>query len=169
MALAFFLCFRAAASADTVYLTQEDFLAEAFGKPAPAPAYVWIDPPLAERMQAVLGHQPQGLRVRYWARGARSAWVLEAIGKERPITTGFVVDHGRIERVRVLVYRESRGAEVRHGAFTRQFEGATLNADLKLDRHIDGISGATLSVRALTRLARLALVLDAARQTPTPP
>jgi hypothetical protein len=31
----------------------------------------------------------------------------------------------------------------------------------ELDRNIDGISGATLSVRALTRLARVALLLDA--------
>ena len=38
-------------------------------------------------------------------------------------------------------------------------DGATVDADYRLDRYIDGISGATLSVDALTRLGRLALYL----------
>ena len=62
--------------------------------------------------------------------------------------------------VRVLIYRESRGWEVKYPAFTDQFRGARLTSDGKLDQSIDGISGATLSVHALTRLARLALLLD---------
>jgi hypothetical protein len=166
MLVALALCLPGPVRPDTVYLSQDAFLAQAFDGDVPSPAYVWIDAPLAARMKAVLGAEPAALRVRHWARGPRSAWVLDAVGKERPITTGIVVDGGGIERIRVLVYRESRGAEVRHGAFTRQFEGARLAPDLALDRDIAGISGATLSVRALQRLARLALVLDAARQTP---
>jgi hypothetical protein len=59
----------------------------------------------------------------------------------------------------VLIFRESRGWEVRHDFFTDQFKGVTLNDDRELDLPIDNISGATLSVRALTRLARLALYL----------
>ena len=65
----------------------------------------------------------------------------------------------RVERVKVLVYRESRGWEVRHDFFTTQFTGATLQANERLDRPIDGISGATLSVRAVTRLTEIALLL----------
>ena len=98
-------------------------------------------------------------RIRYWADATRTAWILEEIGKVRPITTGYVVKSGQIERVAVLIYRESRGWEVRHKFFTDQFVGATVDADYRLDRYIDGISGATLSVDALTRLGRLALYL----------
>ncbi|MCP4949490.1 MAG: FMN-binding protein [Aestuariibacter sp.] len=36
---------------------------------------------------------------------------------------------------------------------------SVLNSRFKLDRQIDGITGATLSVRAVTRLARMALYL----------
>jgi uncharacterized protein with FMN-binding domain len=86
---------------------------------------------------------------------------LEEIGKEQPITTGIVVEDGKIDQVKVLVFRESRGFEVRYPFFTDQFRGATLREGLDLDREIDGISGATLSVRALTKLARLALLLHA--------
>ena len=87
--------------------------------------------------------------------------VTDEIGKYRPIT--FMVAMGVDFRVRgaaVLVYRESRGWEVRHDFFTNQFNGARLTERGKLDRPIDGISGATLSVGALVRLARLALYLD---------
>ena len=77
----------------------------------------------------------------------------------KPITTGFVIDNGQIERVAILIYRESRGWEVRYPFFTDQFIGAVVDGDYRLDRSIDGISGATLSVVALTRLRRLALYL----------
>ena len=101
-----------------------------------------------------------GLRVRYWREDRRTAWVLDEIGKDKPITTGFVIKQGRIERVRVLIFRESRGWEVRHSFFTDQFRDARLTEDRNLDRDIDGISGATLSVRAMKKLAALALYLD---------
>ena len=55
----------------------------------------------------ILGHSYKSSRVRYWKSGKKTAWVLEEIGKTRPITTGFVVDGGKIHMVRVLVYRES--------------------------------------------------------------
>ena len=50
--------------------------------------------------------------------------------------------------------------EVRYDSFARQFTDTKLLTDtLELDRNIDNISGATLSVRAVTKLARLALLL----------
>jgi Na+-transporting NADH:ubiquinone oxidoreductase subunit NqrC len=48
---------------------------------------------------------------------------------------------------------------VRYPFFTDQFNGLQLDENNRLQRKIDGISGATLSVNALTRLARLALHL----------
>ena len=106
-----------------------------------------------------MAHAKGAWRIIYWADESRSAWILEEIGKVKPITTGYVVNRGKIERVAVLIYRESRGWEVRHKFFTDQFIGATVDGDYRLDRGIDGISGATLSVDALTRLGRLALYL----------
>ncbi|WP_069472977.1 FMN-binding protein [Candidatus Marithrix sp. Canyon 246] len=72
-------------------------------------------------------------------------WILEEIGKKKPITTGIVINKGRIERFKVLIFRETRGWEVCYPFFTNQFKGNSLNNF----SHIDGISGATLSVRAL--------------------
>jgi hypothetical protein len=70
-----------------------------------------------------------------------------------------VINDSRIESVNVLIFRESRGWEVRYPFFTDQFSDATLEENNQLDRHIDGISGATLSVKAMEKMARLALLL----------
>jgi len=148
-----------------VYLAPEKFLAESFGGNVPKPSVLWISGETRKAVEKILGHSAGALRVRYWSQDERTAWILEEIGKTEPITTGIVVDKGAIARISVLIYRESRGWEVRYPFFTDQFKGAMLNSMHELDRNIDGISGATLSVRALTRLARVALLLDAkARQ-----
>ena len=58
-----------------------------------------------------------------------------------------------------MTYRENRGGEVATPSFTDQFNGAALRVDNTLNTNIDGISGATMSVHALTRLANMALFL----------
>jgi Na+-translocating ferredoxin:NAD+ oxidoreductase RnfG subunit len=86
--------------------------------------------------------------------------ILDEIGKTQAITTGFVVSGGRIEQVKVLTYRESIGSEVRRTSFTNQFKGASLEESGKLSKRINNIAGATLSVRAVTEMARVALYLE---------
>jgi hypothetical protein len=152
-------CARFAIAQDT-YMEPEAFLEETFPDGVPEPDVVWLIGDIKTDVDQIMGHPLGELRVRYWHKDHRSAWILEEIGKEEPITTGIVVHQGKIEHIQVLIYRESRGWEVRHDFFTRQFEGAELRSDGELDRTIDNISGATLSVRALTKLARLALYLD---------
>lgn len=138
----------------------ERFVAEALENEAPKPRLLWLTRDLATGASRILGHAPPQLRQRYWGDEARTVWVLEEVGKEEPITAGFVVEGGRIKQARVLIYRESRGGEIRYPAFLKQYDGVALTADHYLDRSIDGISGATLSVRAMERMARLALYFN---------
>lgn len=154
-------CALPAQGREEVYLPPEQFLAEALGSPAPKPEVLWLARDVATQAARILGHAPSQLRQRYWSAGGKTVWILEEIGKEEPITAGFVVEAGRIVQARVLVYRESRGGEIRYPAFLKQYAGVGLTADGRLDRSIDGISGATLSVRAMERMARLALYFDA--------
>ena len=135
------------------------FLGETLGKP-PAAELLWLVGDLQPAVRTILEHDYPAARVRYWRSGTRTVWVLDEIGKEMPITVGIAINDGAVERVKVLVYRESRGWEVKSPAFTAQFFGAKLDGGKKLDKQIDGISGATLSVRALSRLTRLALLFD---------
>lgn len=142
------------------YQTPDDFIKEVFSGKVPATHTLWLTADLDKEIRQILGHAYHQKRIRYWRDSDRSAWVLEEIGKEELITTGIVVKAQEIELVRVLIYRESRGGEVRYPRFTDQFRGARLQAGNRLDRGIDGISGATMSVDALTRLARAALYFD---------
>ena len=153
------LALAAAAVHGEVYQEPGAFIAEVFGS-TPAPRVLWLTKELQAQAEAILGHPPAQLRQRYWSVGEKSVWVLEETGKEELITAGFVVVDGRIEHVRVLVYRESRGQEVRQASFLRQFRSVKLTQGNRLDREIDGIVGATLSVGAMERMARLALLFD---------
>lgn len=143
-----------------VYQQPDEFIDQAFDNNPPKAKVLWLNKDLKNQMAEILSHSYKGLRIRYWQQDKKSAWILEEIGKEKPITTGFIVNQGRIERVKVLIFRESRGWEVRHDFFTNQFIQAKLNTERQLDKNIDNVSGATLSVRAVSKLARIALLLD---------
>ena len=158
LALVLGLC-AAAQALGEVYQTPEAFVAEVFGK-VPAPRVLWLSREVQAGAAATLDHPPANLRQRYWSDDTKSVWILEEIGKEELITAGFVISQGRIDHVRVLAYRESRGQEVRDPSFLKQFAGASLANRDRLDRGIDGISGATLSVHAMERMARLALYFE---------
>jgi len=121
---------------------------------------LWVSPEQRRDIEKILGHSFPALRIRYWGEGSKTVWIFEEIGKELPIQVGIIIDSRQIQSLHVMTFRESRGGEVRYPFFTSQFQGAQLlneSSNLELDRDIDGLTGATLSVNALTRLARLAL------------
>ena len=140
-----------------VYQEPDVFLEEVFQGKVPEVRKLWIQGELRPEIRNILGHDLGALRVSYWQRDKRTAWILEEIGKTLPITVGIVVNDNNIEQVKILIFRETRGWEVRYPFFTDQFNGRTLADDGELDEEIDGISGATLSVSAVKRLAALAL------------
>jgi len=144
---------------DQPFQSQQDYIQEMLGE-LPKSDVFWLTDADKQVIEQILSHSFSKIRLRYWSGENQSVWVLDEIGKEMPITVGIHVKQQQIANLRVLVYRESRGDEVRHGFFTDQFKQAKLNQELQLDQHIDGITGATLSVRALSKLARIALYLD---------
>jgi hypothetical protein len=153
-----------AARAET-YKSPEAFVREAAARASPGapvePGALFLTRALQGEVAEVLGHPYKSLRVRYWRVADETIWVLDEIGKEEDITIGFAVRDAEIRRTEVLEFRESRGWEIRFPSFTRQFLGAGHDPGGDLDRPVDGITGATLSVGAYHRLARLALLLHA--------
>lgn len=137
---------RAGESLWTTYQTPEAFVMEAFRGNPPPPKVI---------------NGPNG-PVHYWRANGRTAWVLDDLGKQgyQLTTAGFIVKGGAIELAKVLVYRESRGEQVAEPSFLQKFLGARLSGG-QLDRAIDNISGATLSVQMMQRMARTVLTLDA--------
>lgn len=79
------------------------------------------------------------------------AEVGNVIGKSEPIT--FLVAIGpddRLKDVDILVYREPRGGEVAYEAWRKQFRGKTAADSVRVGKSIRSISGATISVHAVT-------------------
>jgi FMN-binding protein len=143
-----------------VYLEPEIFLDQVFSNNPPKSDKIWITKKIKTDIHNILGHDLGVLRLRFWDDKSKRAWILEEIGRDKPITVGLVTANGKIEQINVLIFRESRGWEVKYPFFTNQYKQASLLTGNQLDRKIDGISGATLSVNAVTKLARLALYLD---------
>ena len=148
MMLATALSLPALTYAATVYETQAEFLERAFSGSPPEPRIVWLSGEKKTAVRQLLGHDYAALRLRYWCQGGRSAWILEEIGKELPITVGIVVENSYIRSLNVMTYRENRGGEVATPAFNDQFNGAAQEAEHTHEATIDGNTGATLSVQA---------------------
>lgn len=145
-------------AAEIIHQAPAEFLDE--NLPGCQQKALWLKADMKKEVESVLDHSFAGVRVRYCTAAGKTAWILDEIGKTEPITTGVVVDGGTVEQVRVLVFRESRGGEVHREVFTQQYQQAVLGEKNRLDRNIDGITGATLSVNAVNRQVRLALLLD---------
>lgn len=163
-------------AAKGVYLTVPAFLEQSFGTTSPELHAHWLADQDKRRAKEIFNRDYAGLRVRYWRSGDRTAWIFDEIGKTQPITIGVLIAEHQIKNISILEFRESRGGEVRHPFFTSQFVGLSLrrqdserdnrdnkvevNSTAELDGTIDGITGATLSVRAVTRVAKFALYLS---------
>jgi len=154
------LLFLQPVMAKGVYQTPLAFLDQTFSGDVPSASSIWLTAQKKQVISAILQHSPSFIRVKYWQHESKTAWILSEVGKEKPITVGVVIDDGKIQQLKVLTFRESRGWEVKHSFFTRQFDHAGLDQEQHLDKSIDGISGATLSVRALKKIARIALYLE---------
>ncbi len=88
------------------------------------------------------------------------AVVLDEIGKSEPIT--FMVGMSpasNVTEVVVMIFRESRGWEVKEKRFLRQFRGKTAKDPIRINQDILNYSGATLSSKAVARGVKRALLL----------
>lgn len=152
---------NANATAKGVYQTPKDFISSAFSGQMSEGKVLWLTSEDKAAIAEILQHNYNMMRIRYWQLSDETVWILDEIGKEKPITIGVHIKDRKINHFKVLTFRESRGDEVRHDFYAKQFINAKLEDDNQLSQHIDGITGATLSVRATTKIARVALWLDA--------
>jgi len=94
-----------------------------------------------------------------WKGGVRLGWAFIDVHVVRTLTQGLLVvlePDGSVRSVRVLAFHEPEEYVPRPGWF-RQFEGQKLTPRLRLNRDIHGVTGATLSSRAVTRSVRRCL------------
>lgn len=149
-----------------VYLTPDQALREAFPDADTVRTEVHaLTADLKGRAERRLGWriEESEVRVHLGYRGGQClgyAVIAEQVGLYRPIT--FLVKvglDGRVEDVWIMVYRESRGGEIKRKRFLSQYEGKGAKDPIRLNRDIIGITGATLSVRAVSAGVKRAVTL----------
>ena len=158
-----------------VYMTAEEAQAKIFPTLASTRLEVKaVSTALKEQAEAQLGRRfaEDSLRVHLLYDAADRllgyALVTEEIGKYRPITFMVGVDpQFKVEGAAVLIYRESRGGEVRRSRFLRQYRGKSSADPIRINRDIVNISGATMSVQALNFSVRKLLYLTQALYAPS--
>ena len=111
-------------------------------------------------VQIPMGDKYKKRIFKYWKTNEKTVWILNSIGKYKPITAAFIVKECKINSAHVLIYREQHGYEIKYPSFLSQFNNLKVNNEFRLTRNIDNISGATLSVHSMDRMARTALILD---------
>ena len=88
------------------------------------------------------------------------ALVQNTIGKHKPMTYMVGLNgQGHVSDIELLVFRESRGSEIRQKRFNAQYEGKTVSDPVRLNKDIINISGATMSVRSMSAGIKRVLVL----------
>ena len=90
------------------------------------------------------------------------AIITEEIGKFHPYTFIVSVDlEGKIDKIAILVYRESRGSEIAKKRFLYQFKGKSLKNKIRINRDVINISGATMSVVTMCKgVKKILAVID---------
>ena len=80
------------------------------------------------------------------------AYLDNVKGKSQPITYAvFFNRQGKVQGSHIIKYREPIGGEVSNQYWLNQFFGKSWESGYKIGSDIDGISGATISVNAVTR------------------
>lgn len=163
MRIAAGICLAAALELTAGEAPVDGFIAAQFDTPV-APSSLAVTGAVSRLCAEVLGRSYPRESILHCGDAEKTVWILAAQGKHGLIAAGFVVKDGRIRETSVLEDREQRGRPIRARRFLRQFEGVGLRESTRLDRKIDGITGATVSSDAMEKMARLALRLDALMQ-----
>ena len=93
----------------------------------------------------------------YWTISQRDTTIAYAfldnvIGKSMPITFMVILNiDGNIINANVIKYREAYGSEVGNKGWLQQFINFNNNSDYSSGKDIDGISGATISVKSMSK------------------
>ncbi len=119
----------------------------------------------AQLAEALEGKPLPGNPLIYTAKKAGTvqgyALVLDEVGKHKPITFMIgVTPEGAVQDALVMVFRETRGWEIRRKRFMKQFRDKTMPDPIDIRSDITHVTGATLSSRAATVVVRRALALQ---------
>ena len=145
----------------SIYLTKKQALEIAFpGADSVDREKIWLTDEQRVAIGQITLEKIEDQRITYYA-GEKADKPMgymvidHVIGKSFPMTFMVVLKlDGTVRNVEIMVYREPRGWEVNYKSVLSQFFGRNADSDF---RDINSITGATLSVRAMTKGVRKAV------------
>ena len=139
---------------------ETSFLSETFNGNVPKKQRLIVKGEAKDQIKSIMGNKYKKRLFSYWQNDTQQVWILNSIGKYKPITAAFSIQNCSVKSAHVLVYREQHGYEIKYPFFLTQFNDAKIDSTLKLNTKIDNISAATLSVNSMKRMAKMALLLS---------
>ena len=139
---------------------ETSFLSETFNGNVPKKQRLIVKGEAKNQIKSIMGNKYKKRLFSYWQNDTQQVWILNSIGKYKPITAAFSIQNCSVKSAHVLVYREQHGYEIKYPFFLTQFTDAKIDSALKLNTKIDNISAATLSVNSMKRMAKMALLLS---------
>jgi Na+-translocating ferredoxin:NAD+ oxidoreductase RnfG subunit len=147
-----------------VYFTPEQALAIVFpGATEIRERALELDAAAQQELTGKLGYRPRETRVIFHQalRGEQvmgHAIVMNEVGKSLPITFMVaILPDGQVDQVLLMQFREPRGNEVERAVFRDQYRGKSLPDPIRRGVDIRNVSGATMSVDAMSRGVKRAL------------
>ena len=87
----------------------------------------------------------------FQAKSGEAVIIDRVLGKHEMITYAVALDaKGAIQQIEVMEYRETYGHEIKRPEWRKQFYGLNKNSEIKLNKEIHNVSGATLSCKHVT-------------------
>ncbi len=130
-----------------------------------------LTPELRKRIEAIAGQRFFRNSIYMWKISGGDTTVGYAlldnvIGKSLPITFLVIFDSdGIILSTHVVKYREAIGGEISNWRWNHQFSDRNYQSSFSVGNDIDGISGATISVNAMTRgIHKLTILMEIIRE-----
>ena len=139
---------------------ETSFLSETFNGNIPKKQRLIVKGEAKDQIKTIMGNNYKKRLFSYWQNDTEQVWILNSIGKYKPITAAFSIQNCSVKSAHVLVYREQHGYEIKYPFFLTQFNNVKIDSTLKLNTKIDNISAATLSVNSMKRMAKMALLLS---------
>jgi Na+-translocating ferredoxin:NAD+ oxidoreductase RnfG subunit len=142
----------APASYGATYLTLEQAQQAIFPGEKLSPSFINLTNQQAQEIERRSDTNVRRKQIQLWKSINGGFFIVdEVIGKHEYITYAVGLNPGgTVKQIEIMTYRESYGYEVHNADWRSQFVGKSASAQLKLDKDIKNISGATLSCRHIT-------------------
>ena len=135
-----------------VYMTENQAADILFSGVKLDPGWMDLTPQEIKTIENLSGKKGLSSRVRVWWGPSREALIIDRVlGKHEYITYAVALtSEGKVKGIEIMEYRETYGNQIREPQWRQKFVGKGTQDQLKLDKDIPNISGATLSCAHIT-------------------